>query len=298
MIFIIALILLFLSARLYVSIFKNKLSYLLIPDNIIAYRKKEFILKIHVLSSLIVSILISQQLNDYVVILSKINSDNFFALLVIFYIFSLLVVGYLIDILLKILNPQVAFINNIIENPILLEEMEHLKTDKLMDIEEFWGFINNKDFEVTPDEYINNLNNLCVSLEKYHPIKVVEFGNTLSYLRSEILSEELLEYYEYIWGRKYEENFYFEFIEFIIGQGCTKFNQVKLNPSNISNIDFNIYKLKNVTISSAVSSIYSNLVGRLFPFKTNEKENEFLSEIKIDVKNVKLNSQIIYDKYK
>ena len=112
------------------------------------------------------------------------------------------------------------------------------------------------------------------------------------------MSEELFEYYLYIWERKYQDNLYFEFMEFIIAQGKTKYEQVKIDPSNIHDLDFDVYQLNKCTISSIVSNVYSVLVNRIFTFKNNEKEYYITSKTILDINKLKISSPTIYNKFK
>lgn len=296
--FIIYLIFIYLSGFLYRKIFSKKLTYMLIPDDVISYRKKDSILKIHVVITFVISILLTQQLNIYIKIVSNINYDNFFVLLIFVYIFSLIIIGYIIDFLVVKFNANVSNFKTIIENPILFEEFDYLVTENKMNDEDFWFFLNESDSPVSPEEYICNLKNLSLQIEKYHPIKVVEFEKKLASLRSELLSEELFEYYIYIWGRKYEDGPYIEFIEFIIAQGKSKYEQIKSDPKNIINLDFDIYKLNKISISFVINEVYATLVGRLYPFKNDEKEIKIITSSEFKLEKIKFKSPNIFETFK
>lgn len=296
--FIIYLIFIYLSGFLYRKIFSKKLTYMLIPDDVISYRKKDSILKIHVVITFVISILLTQQLNIYIKIVSNINYDNFFVLLIFVYIFSLIIIGYIIDFLVVKFNANVSNFKTIIENPILFEEFDYLVTENKMNDEDFWFFLNESDTPKSPEEYICNLKNLSLQIEKYHPIKVVEFEKKLASLRSELLSEELFEYYIYIWGRKYEDGPYIEFIEFIIAQGKSKYEQIKSDPKNIINLDFDIYKLNKISISFVINEVYATLVGRLYPFKNDKKEMQIITSCEFELEKIKFKSPNIFEYYK
>jgi hypothetical protein len=291
-------VLLFASAFLYRWISRKRLTYLGIPDAMISEKKKYRIFCVHAIVSLIASVFLVQLTQEYIILVTEDESLNFITLLLIFYVVLLFIVGYGIDLFLRSSNPQIAFVTAISKNAGLISEAEELKTASLMAQDEFWLLLNKEDKPMSPEQYKSRLQQVSLELAKYHPVKQVEFYNRLLELRNSFFSKDLCQIYWYVWGRKYEDDHFLNFSEFIIAQGKTELEKIKLDLNGIASLDLNLVKLNRFSITSVFMHLYLANTQKIFPVPEDIEATQAMDSFQSNMAIIKERFPSVFQKFK